>query len=50
MAIQGARPAHGQIAPNLIVPNTLEAIDFYRIIGSQQSVAAALRRHLSREE
>jgi len=30
MAIQGARPAHGQIAPNLIVPNRLEAMDFYK--------------------
>ena len=30
MAIQGARSPHGQIAPNLIVPNTREAIEFYQ--------------------
>ena len=30
MAIEGARPDHRRIAPHLIVPDTDEAVDFYR--------------------
>ncbi|HUJ40826.1 MAG TPA: VOC family protein [Candidatus Acidoferrales bacterium] len=43
MAIQGARPAHGQLAPNLLVRNTMAAIDFYqRAFGAEVLYCAPL--------